>query len=264
MQQLQHQARKRFGQNFLQDSIVIHQILISIAAKPEHHLVEIGPGLGAITAHLLKACDRLDVVELDRDLVTILQQQFSGYEAKLAIHQGDALTFDFDALAKDNQPIRVVGNLPYNIATPLIFHLLAQTRAIADMHFMMQREVVQRLGAVPGQKHYGQLSIMVQYYCQVEILFAVPPEAFKPKPKVNSTMVRLIPHQKPPWHAMDFSCFTMVVKTAFTQRRKTLGNNLKPLLDAMTLKHLGIDPELRPECLCVAKYVQISNHLSMY
>ncbi|MBR9828586.1 MAG: 16S rRNA (adenine(1518)-N(6)/adenine(1519)-N(6))-dimethyltransferase RsmA [Oceanospirillales bacterium] len=258
-----HKARKRFGQNFLHDQGVIGRIIRAISPKPTQHMVEIGPGLGALTEELLSACDgHLDAVELDRDLVPILRTQFFRYADTFAIHEADALKFDFASLKQDERPLRIVGNLPYNISTPLIFHLLSFNGLIHDMHFMLQKEVVDRLAAGPGDNHYGRLGIMAQYYCRVEPLFIVPPEAFSPAPKVDSAIVRLVPYTEPPIPAKDVRQLQNVVRTAFGQRRKTLRNNLKPLIDAERLQQLGIDPGLRPERLTLAQFVAISDALT--
>lgn len=257
-----HKARKRFGQNFLQDQGIIRRIIRSIGPNEKQHLVEIGPGLGAITEELLDSCRRLDVVELDRDLIPILQTKFFSYSDKFTIHQGDALEFDFASFYDGEHQLRVVGNLPYNISTPLIFHLLSFADQIEDMHFMLQKEVVNRLAAKPGDSAYGRLGIMAQYYCHVEPLFLVPPEAFDPAPKVDSAIVRLIPYKELPLVAKDISKLETVVRTAFGQRRKTLRNNLKPLLSADEISELGIDPGLRPERLSLKDFITIADFLS--
>ncbi|MBN3563759.1 16S rRNA (adenine(1518)-N(6)/adenine(1519)-N(6))-dimethyltransferase RsmA [Aliamphritea spongicola] len=257
-----HKARKRFGQNFLQDQGIIRRIIRSIAPQEDQHLVEIGPGLGAITEELLPECQQLNVVELDRDLIPILRTKFFSYADKFNIHEADALKFDFASLHQPPQPLRVVGNLPYNISTPLIFHLLSYAEQIEDMHFMLQKEVVDRLAAQPGESAYGRLGIMAQYYCHVEPLFIVPPEAFDPAPKVDSAIVRLIPYKKIPHPAKDVDKLEVVVRTAFGQRRKTLRNNLKPLISAEDIQALDIDPGLRPERLSLQEFIRISDFIS--
>jgi len=257
----QHKARKRFGQNFLNDQGIIQRIVRSVNAKPSDRLVEIGPGQGAITQHLVESCPQLQVIELDRDLIPILLAQFAKYP-DFTIHQQDALSFDFSSLMLKGQALRIVGNLPYNISTPLIFHLLSYQDRIEDMHFMLQKEVVQRLAASPGEKNYGRLSVMVQYYCEVEHLFDVPPECFDPKPKVDSAIVRLQPHEKLPHIAKDINHLSHLVNLAFQQRRKTLRNTLKQLLDTETISSLPIDTGLRPENLSVSDYVNLSNILT--
>lgn len=258
----QHRARKRFGQNFLRDPGVIMRIVRSIAPRPGERLVEIGPGQGALTEPLIEAADGvLEVVELDRDLIPGLRVQFFNYP-DLVIHEGDALALDFAALKGDGAALRVVGNLPYNISTPLIFHLLGAREAIADMHFMLQKEVVERLAAEPGGADWGRLSVMAQYYCRIDALFTVPPEAFVPRPKVDSAIVRLVPHAELPSPAIDEALFADVVRQAFAQRRKTLRNNLKTRLSGEALAALGIDPARRPQTLSVAELVAIANHLA--
>lgn len=257
-----HQARKRFGQNFLQDQNIIRNILLSITPKQTDNIVEIGPGLGAITEHLLKATEgNLNVVEIDRDLVQVLTTQFFNYPS-LKIHQGDALKFDFSQLANDTEKLRIVGNLPYNISTPLIFHLISYARQVKDMHFMLQKEVVDRMAAAAGDSAYGRLSIMVQYSCRVESLFNVPATAFHPQPKVESAIVRLTPYDTLPCPAKDPKQLASLVTTAFNQRRKTIRNNLKKLITAEQLEALGIDPGLRPEKLTLQNFVAISDTLS--
>jgi 16S rRNA (adenine1518-N6/adenine1519-N6)-dimethyltransferase len=262
-----HQARKRFGQNFLHDQGIIRHIVACIRPKPEQHIVEIGPGLGAITEHLLATAGHLDVVELDRDLLPYLRIAFASYGDNLRIHEADALQFDFRSLSKDNsnapkELLRIVGNLPYNISTPLIFHLLSYTDLIADMHFMLQKEVVLRLAAGAGTNNYGRLSIMAQYFCRVDNLFEVPPEAFDPRPKVDSAIVRMAPYTDLPHTANDFKHFESLVKSGFAQRRKTLRNNLKGIANDEQLQSLGIDPSIRPERLTVGDFVAISNLLT--
>ncbi|OLO03477.1 MULTISPECIES: 16S rRNA (adenine(1518)-N(6)/adenine(1519)-N(6))-dimethyltransferase RsmA [Salinicola] len=255
-------ARKRFGQNFLRDGGVISRIVRAIAPRAGDRLIEIGPGQGALTGPILDAAGALEVIELDRDLIPGLRVQFYDYP-EFTIHEGDALKFDFLELSRqDGRPLRVVGNLPYNISTPLIFHLLTARGAIADMHFMLQKEVVERLAAEPGGPDWGRLSVMTQYHCEVESLFVVPPGAFVPQPKVDSAIVRLTPFAEPPWPANDERHFADVVRQAFGQRRKTLRNNLKGTIEADALASLGIDPGRRPQTLSVEELVAISNHLT--
>lgn len=257
----QHRARKRFGQNFLRDLGIISRIVRSIGPREGDRLVEIGPGQGALTAPLLEAAGKLEVIELDRDLIPGLRVQFFNYP-DFIIHEGDALKFDFAALKGDGPALRVVGNLPYNISTPLIVHLLTAGNAIADMHFMLQKEVVERLAAEPGGTDWGRLSVMAQYYCQVDQLFIVPPEAFVPRPKVDSAIVRLTPHAALPHVAHDPALLFELVKLAFGQRRKTLRNNFKGRVSPETLEALGIDPVRRPQTLTVAEYVAIANRVA--
>jgi len=258
-----HKARKRFGQNFLQDQGIIRQIIRSIAPHTTDHMVEIGPGLGALTEEILDEAGALDAIELDRDLPPILRTKFFRFGDKFRIFEADAMKFDFKSLRKeDDRLLRIVGNLPYNISTQLIFHLLSHHGDILDMHFMLQKEVVDRLAAQPGDNHYGRLGIMAQYYCKVEPLFIVPPEAFDPVPKVDSAIVRLIPHQTLPLVAKDLKQLERVVKTSFTMRRKTLRNNLKEIISADTLTTLNIDPSLRPERLTLKEFITIADWLT--
>ena len=254
-----HTPRKRFGQNFLHDHNIIYNILSSLQAKPDQHWVEIGPGLGALTEPLLKMGMQLDVVELDRDLVALLKEKFK--ERDLNIHSGDALKFNFSALAINNEKLRIIGNLPYNISTPLMFHLLDNAFCIEDMHFMLQKEVVDRICAVPGSKKYGRLSVMMQYHCATELLFDVPPESFEPAPKVMSAIVRLVPHQTQLVHVNDMVKLNRVVTQAFSQRRKTLRNSLKKIIDENAIIDLNIDPTSRAEVLTLDDFARLSNLL---
>jgi 16S rRNA (adenine1518-N6/adenine1519-N6)-dimethyltransferase len=256
-----HQPRKRFGQHFLEDDNVILRLVELIAPTKEQHVVEIGPGHGALTLPVLRKTGKLDAVELDRDLIPTLRARAKDI-GTLTIHEADALKFDFGALAANAQPLRIIGNLPYNISTPLIFHLLEFAPQITDMHFMLQKEVVDRLAAEKGTSDYGRLSIMVQYYCQVSALFDVPPEAFNPPPKVNSSIVRIVPYRTLPFIANDYGFFQNLVKQAFGQRRKTLRNCLKKLVSDEDWQRLTIDSKLRPEQLTVADYVELSNALT--
>ncbi|OAM51869.1 16S rRNA (adenine(1518)-N(6)/adenine(1519)-N(6))-dimethyltransferase [Methylovorus sp. MM2] len=254
---MKHIAKKRFGQNFLTDQAIIGSLVQAISPKPEELLVEIGPGLGALTKPLLQKIPHLHVVEIDRDIISWMQNHYA--QASLTIHNTDALKFDFSTLG---QHIRVVGNLPYNISTPILFHLLDNIANIIDMHFMLQKEVVERMVAVPSTSAYGRLSVMLQYRLQMEYLFTVPPEAFDPAPKVESAFVRAIPYATLPYVAKDESLFARVVTSAFGQRRKTLRNTLKGLLDDAGFEALGINPQLRAENLSVAEFVTIANHLA--
>jgi len=257
-----HKARKRFGQNFLHDHYVIDKIIAAIGAKPDQHLVEIGPGRGAITEPLLATTDgNLDVIELDRDLIPILRAQFFRHQG-LTIHEADALQFNYAQLKTDDRLLRLVGNLPYNISTPLMFHLLSYAPIIQDMHFMLQKEVVERLCAAPGDKAYGRLGIMMQYQCEARYLFTVPPESFDPAPKVDSAIVRLTPRKTIRNPVNNFDLFEQIVKAAFAQRRKTLRNNLKDIVDDAVLESLAIDPSCRAETLSIDQFVSISNALS--
>src|SRR5690606_838792 len=255
-----HRARKRFGQNFLIDHGVIREIVRSIHPRPADHLVEIGPGKGAITELLAEACNHLSVIELDRDLVPWLKVKFEKHP-DFQLFQTDALQFDFAQLIKNDQPLRIVGNLPYNISTPLIFHLLSYSTQVVDMHFMLQKEVVKRMAAQPGDSAYGRLGIMVQNYSAVENLFEVPPTAFDPAPKVDSAIARLVPHQTLPYVATNIKTLERLVNTAFQQRRKTLRNALKQMVPADILDELSIDPNARAENLSLATFVELSNIL---
>ncbi|WP_138435868.1 16S rRNA (adenine(1518)-N(6)/adenine(1519)-N(6))-dimethyltransferase RsmA [Marinobacter shengliensis] len=256
-----HKARKRFGQNFLHDPGVIEKIVRSINPKPDDAIVEIGPGLGAITEEILAVNPRLQVVELDRDLIPVLRTKFFNYP-EFRIHEADALSFDFSQLVVDGRPLRIVGNLPYNISTPLIFHLLAQSGVVQDMHFMLQKEVVQRLAATPGDNNYGRLGIMAQYFCKVQPLFEVGPGAFRPAPKVDSAIVRLVPHKELPHPAKNLKTLQAVVRTAFNARRKTLRKALAALVTVEQFQSVGINDGLRPENLSLADYVKIADLLA--
>jgi 16S rRNA (adenine1518-N6/adenine1519-N6)-dimethyltransferase len=253
---MKHLPKKRFGQNFLNDPDVIRTCITAIHPQPDDAMVEIGPGLGALTQPLVQKLHHLHVVELDRDIVNWMQGHYP--TGKLTIHNSDALRFDFADLGE----IRVVGNLPYNISTPLLFHLLGDVKNIIDMHFMLQKEVVERMVAMPSTSAYGRLSVMLQYRLHMEHLFTVPPEAFDPAPKVESAFVRLIPYAVLPDTARDETLFAKVVTLAFGQRRKTLRNTLKGLLDDAGFVALNLDPQLRAENLSVAQFVTISNYLA--
>ncbi len=254
-----HKARKRFGQNFLQDDAIIDHLLGCLQIKDQQHWVEIGPGLGALTAPLLQENIQLDIVELDRDLVSLLEKRFGG-NPRLTIHSADALNFDFAKLAKSGEKLRIIGNLPYNISTPLLFHLLDSASAIEDMHFMLQKEVVDRLCAEPGSKKYGRLTVMMQYYCQAEFLFEVPPESFQPSPKVMSAIVKLTPHAGN-IDEKQVKNLNQIVTQAFSQRRKTLRNALKKLLSEQQLTEAGIDPDQRAEMIGLAGYLRLAEVL---
>jgi 16S rRNA (adenine1518-N6/adenine1519-N6)-dimethyltransferase len=258
----QHRARKRFGQNFLHDAGVIDRIMRAIHAQPGERLLEIGPGQGALTGDLLSSGAQLDVIEIDRDLVAMLNHQFASNPA-FHMNQGDALKFDFNSLNPAPRSLRVVGNLPYNISTPLIFHLLANAGLIRDMHFMLQKEVVERMAATPGGGDWGRLSIMVQYHCRVEHLFNVGPGSFNPPPKVDSAIVRLTPYDVLPCPAKDHRLLERVVREAFNQRRKTLRNTLKALLPSDEIEAAGVDGSLRPEQLDLAAFVRLADQLSL-
>jgi 16S rRNA (adenine1518-N6/adenine1519-N6)-dimethyltransferase len=250
-----HIPKKRFGQNFLQDPIIIDDIVSAVAARRDDTVVEIGPGLGALTRPLLDRLDHLHVVEIDRDIIARLKQRYS--PDKLTIHEGDALAFDFASLTGDK--LHIVGNLPYNISTPLLFHLAEFAERVSDMHFMLQKEVVDRMVADPGCADYGRLTVMLQYRFAMERLIDVPPESFDPPPKVDSAVVRMIPHAELPWPADDEENLSALVAQAFAQRRKTLRNNLRGWLDDDDFAALGIDPQRRPETLTLREFVLLSN-----
>ncbi|HMM46045.1 MAG TPA: 16S rRNA (adenine(1518)-N(6)/adenine(1519)-N(6))-dimethyltransferase RsmA [Candidatus Macondimonas sp.] len=254
-------ARKRFGQNFLHDPGVIRRIVQSVAPRPGEAVVEIGPGRGAITRPLLAACGRLDAVEIDRDLIALLRDPGAGL-AGLTVHEGDVLRFDFRALARERgQRLRVVGNLPYNISTPLIFHLLDQIDAIADMHFMLQREVVARMAAAPGGGDYGRLTVMLAAQVAVTPLFHIAPGCFAPAPQVESAFVRLVPHAAPPFALPDPVLYAKLVSAAFSQRRKTLRNALKGLAGEAQIRAAGLDPGARPETIEPTGYAALASVL---
>jgi len=261
-----HRARKRFGQNFLHDPGVIARIIEAIRPQRDDLLVEIGPGLGALTRPLLERLAHLHVVELDRDLVQRLRDEFP--PARVTVHQADALDFDFCALARPDDTsdtrrvMRVVGNLPYNISTPLLFHLLENSPCVADMTFMLQKEVVDRLAAAPDSADYGRLSVMAQYRVAVDRLFNVGSGAFKPAPRVDSSVVRLVPHSQPPVEAGNPDALSRVVRAAFAHRRKTLRNNLSELFTTDRLVELGIDPQRRAETLSLQEFATLSRALA--
>ncbi|TDJ31540.1 MAG: 16S rRNA (adenine(1518)-N(6)/adenine(1519)-N(6))-dimethyltransferase RsmA [Gammaproteobacteria bacterium] len=257
-----HRPRKRFGQHFLHDPAVIDRIISALGAAPDDHIVEIGPGEGALTEPLLERVNRLDVVELDRDLAARLKERAED-PGKLRVHQGDALEFDFCSLATNGEQLRVIGNLPYNISTPLLFHLLEQRECIADMHVMLQKEVADRIVATPGTSDYGRLGVMIQFYCDVERLFRVSAGAFRPPPKVESTMLRLRPLPRARFEVRDEAVFAELVKQAFGQRRKTLRNAAGRLLDTAQIEAAGVDPGLRPQQLSVEQFARLSDQIHM-
>ena len=252
-----HVARKRFGQNFLVDTGVIAAIVSAIDPQRSDTVVEIGPGLGAITEPLMARLDHLHVVEIDRDLIARLKQQHA--PSRMTIHEGDALAFDFASIGND---LRLVGNLPYNISTPLLFHLGSYGNVVRDMHFMLQKEVVERMVAVPGDTDFSRISVMLQYRYHLEWLIDVPPESFDPPPKVQSAVVRLIPKQPGELTAKSEEKLSQVVLAAFSQRRKMLRNTLKGVLNDAAFEALGIAPTLRAEDLSVEDYVRIANFLA--
>ncbi len=252
-----HSPRKRFGQHFLHDRRTVERIVAAIAPARGETIVEIGPGEGVLTEPLLVATGHLHAVEVDRDLAGALRGR-ADWSDTLCVHEADALRFDFAALAPAGGRVRVVGNLPYNVSTPLLFHLLAQRAAIADMHFMLQREVVDRMAAGPGSGVYGRLSVMIQAYCAVTRLFRVAPGAFRPPPAVESAVVRLVPHVEPVVDAAHAAHFGEIVRRAFSVRRKTLRNGLRGYVDADTIAAAGIDPGIRPEQLHVEDFARLA------
>lgn len=260
---LGHRARKRFGQNFLHDEHIIDQIVSAIDPRPEQQLVEVGPGLGALTEPVAELVDHLTCIELDRDLALRLRQH-PFLQEKLTIVEADVLTIELSTLLsndknKNGDKIRVFGNLPYNISTPLIFHLFEQVSVIEDMHFMLQYEVVKRLCAGVGESLYGRLSIMCAYYCQAIPVLMVPPHAFKPAPKVDSAIIRLIPHQTPPVNVKNIKTLEKIVAAAFNQRRKTVKNSLSNMLTSEQLSRSGIDPNVRAQDLSLFDFATLAN-----
>lgn len=254
--------RKRFGQNFLQDQGVIHDIIHAIRPTPTDTLVEIGPGLAALTEPLTHHVSPLYAIEIDRDMVKQLSTRFN--VDQLVLYQGDALQFDFDQLKKQIAPqgqLRIVGNLPYNISTPLLFHLAQFHHAIIDMHFMLQKEVVDRMVAQPASTDYSRLSVMLQYRFAMHKVLDVPPTAFYPVPKVNSAVVRMHPYVTLPFVANDEPYFAQLVMRAFSQRRKTLRNNLRSWVTDAQFAAANIDATRRPETLHVQEFVRLSNIL---
>lgn len=255
---MRHSPRKRFGQNFLQNRHIIDDIVRAINPQEKDNMLEIGPGLGALTLPLLHRLNHLSAVEIDTDLQHYLSEQPMA-QNKLHLIAADALTLDYSQFGSQ---LRVVGNLPYNISTPLLIHLLHFTPYIEDMHFMLQKEVVDRMAAQPGSKAYGRLTVMLQYHCAVEHLFYVPPEAFDPQPKVESAVVRLIPYRVSPFEKVSVAQLERLVASAFAMRRKTLNNNLKGIVTVEQLSTFGIDGSKRPEQISIAEYVQLAKFIS--
>ena len=253
---MRHIPRKRFGQNFLTDESVIAAIVAAIQPRPRDLMVEIGPGLGALTRPLAARLDHLHVIEIDRDIIARLQTAFPA--GSVTVHEGDALKFDFGALGAG---LRVVGNLPYNISTPLLFHLAQYAGAIRDIYVMLQKEVVERMVAEPSTAEYGRLSVMLQYRFEMERVLDVPPEAFHPVPKVESAVVRMTPFVPPPHPARDASRFRAIVTAAFAQRRKTLRNTLKGYFGAEDFERLGVDARLRAQDLRVEDFVRLADEI---
>lgn len=252
----QHRARKRFGQNFLHDQAIIQRIVDTFKPEKDDHVIEIGPGKGAITTLLLDRIQQLDVIEIDKDLVAALKTNF--LNDNLTIHEADALQIDFENF--NNSGLRIIGNLPYNISTPILFHLLTFKHCIKDMMFMLQKEVVDRICASSGNKQYGRLSVILQYYFEVDSLFVIKPGAFTPSPKVDSAIVRLKPITNPQSKLLDDESFKVIVREAFSQRRKTIRNSLRNLLDEKMIQEVGIAPENRAEKLSVSDFVRLANY----
>jgi 16S rRNA (adenine1518-N6/adenine1519-N6)-dimethyltransferase len=256
---MKHIPRKRFGQNFLTDQSVLGNIIRAIDPQPDDLMVEIGPGLGAMTRLLVPALRHMHAVEVDRDLAKHLEKTFDPH--KLSVHQCDALQFDFSGLLQgQDKKLRVVGNLPYNISSPLLFHLTQFVSQIQDQHFMLQKEVIERMVAEPGSKTYGRLSVMLQWRYHMELLFIVPPEAFDPPPKVESAIVRMIPLAQP--LACDEAALEQVVTKAFSQRRKVIRNCLSGMFTENELRDAGVDPQARPETVPLEQYVALARQLT--
>ncbi len=253
---MSHQPRKRFGQNFLVDQSVLQAMTAVIHVQPDDHLIEIGPGTGALTKYLLQQCHHIDAIEIDRDLSSLLKSEFS--DTALTLYEQDVLTVDFRQFSPT--PLRVIGNLPYNISTPLIFHLLQFLECIEDMHFLLQKEVVERITAEPGSKDYGRLSIMIQYFCETEYLLDVSKHAFRPEPKVESAFFRLKPHAVLPFKARNLQTFSQIVQTCFNHRRKMLRKILKEHYDLSRIEDQHIDLNKRSEELSVEDFVRLANY----
>ncbi|OGO94449.1 MAG: hypothetical protein A3F10_02910 [Coxiella sp. RIFCSPHIGHO2_12_FULL_42_15] len=254
-----HQPRKRFGQHFLRDQTILQKMTHAIDPKPEQHLVEIGPGEGVLTAFILPLCTKMDAIEIDRDLVRHLQQRFHHYP-QFHVHAHDVLKFDWRRLTTTPHSLRIMGNLPYNISTPLLFNLFNVIDLIQDMHFMLQKEMVLRMTARVGDSNYNRLSVMTQYFCHNERLFDIPPSAFFPPPQVDSAVIEMHP-RTPDIIAKSTPLLATLVRTAFNQRRKTIHNAIKTLITTQHLQDLGIDDQLRPQQLTINNFVKISNFL---
>ena len=256
----QHVMRKRFGQHFLIDQSVIHAIINAIAPQENQSLVEIGPGRGAITLPLLEYGVQIHLIEIDRDLIKWWREK-QQQGLNITIHEADVLRFDFNKLGSQQNPIHLIGNLPYNISTPLFFHLIDFHSIIAEMCFMVQKEVAHRITAQAGEKPYGQLSVWLQLHYQTELLFAVAPASFRPPPKVDSSIIRLRPHSQPPVTVNDKKGFHKFIKAAFEQKRKTLRNNLKDWLNAQQIESAGIDPGRRAETLSLEEFAMLYSRI---
>ena len=255
MQTDSHHIRKRFSQNFLKDHNVIENIVNIINPQKNDHIIEIGPGKGALTIPILNYVKKLNVIEIDKDLVRLLSRNIN--DKNLIIHECDALKFDYSKFKNSN--LRLIGNLPYNISTPLLFHLLSYKEKIKNMLFMLQKEVAKRICAKSGTKEYGRLSVMLQYYCDVESMLIIKPDAFYPSPKVDSSIVKITPRQEPKYQLFNENCFEKIVRAAFSQRRKTLYNGLRKYLDEADIKKIGIPHNERAEKLEVEDFVKLSN-----
>lgn len=255
-----HRARKRFGQHFLHDLNVIDKIVSAIAPQPGEPIVEIGPGLGALTLPVLQRVQAMEAIEIDRDAIAELTLKALGIGA-LRIHEADVLSYEFAQLRRGDLKVRLIGNLPYNISTPLLFHLIEQREHFLDMHFMLQKEVVERMAATADSKDYGRLTVMLAPWLKVEPLFDIGPSAFRPRPKVTSTLVRLVPHATPPFYIKNYATFGRVVLAAFSQRRKTLRNALSCLLSTQQIVAAGIDPSWRAEVLQPASFAALAAQL---
>lgn len=258
---MKHKHKKRFGQNFLNDKNIIEKIVKSISPSASDQLIEIGPGQGAITFPVLSISRSLTAIEIDNSLIPHLQKD-KPENTELSIIESDALKVDLNKIYKDSASIRVFGNLPYNISTPLIFHLLKYKNIINDMHFMLQKEVIERIVAEPGSKTYGRLSIMVQYHCRAENLFLIGPNSFYPPPKVDSAFVRLTPYTSSPYDCVNYEIFSDIVRKCFNARRKTIRNSLKNDLSADQIEECKISPSARPETLAVSDFVTLANMIS--
>ncbi|MGI9303484.1 MAG: 16S rRNA (adenine(1518)-N(6)/adenine(1519)-N(6))-dimethyltransferase RsmA [Gammaproteobacteria bacterium] len=259
---MRQHPRKRFGQHFLHDRHTIERIVAAIAPYRGQRMLEIGPGLGAITVPLLAQLASLDVVELDRDLIPRLEARCAPH-GTLKVHNADILTFDIEAICAQAGGLRIVGNVPYNISTPLLFHLLESTDVIRDMHFLLQKEVVDRLAAAPGTRAYGRLSVMAGARTEATRLFDVGPDAFSPPPKVDSAFVKLAPHRESPVAEPERARFALIVSRAFAQRRKTLRNTLKGLLSEKDIAVADIDPGLRAEALSVEQFAKLARQVAV-
>ncbi|WP_440996189.1 16S rRNA (adenine(1518)-N(6)/adenine(1519)-N(6))-dimethyltransferase RsmA [Arhodomonas sp. SL1] len=260
---MRHRPRRRFGQNFLHEGAYVRRMVQAIAPRRSDHVVEIGPGEGVLTEALLPEVGRFTAVEIDRDLIPGLQRLAGHFpDTDFRLIEADALEVAPAELAIGGERLRLVGNLPYNVSTPLLFHLTDPAAPIADLHVLLQREVVERMAAAPGGRTYGRLSVMIQYRCTVEPLFDVPPGAFRPPPKVTSTFVRLCPHPAAPVEVPAERALDTVVARAFSARRKTLRNALKGLISAETIAAAGLDPGQRPETLSLEGFAALARTLA--